>query len=85
MIFQVLGIYTFTKRVNVDDFEAKPRKTQGYSTVSHFNIVHVDCHLAAVRYAMHNLTSFDLFHARHSLLDLFPHVINVNSSLAYWF
>ena len=25
------------------------RKTMGFSTVSHFNLVHVDCHLAAVR------------------------------------
>jgi hypothetical protein len=23
---------------------------QGYCTVSHFNIVHYDCHMAAVRY-----------------------------------
>lgn len=46
---KVLGIYTFTKRVALDDFENKPRKQQGYSTVSHFNIVHYDCHLAAVR------------------------------------
>uniref|UniRef100_A0A2R5LN58 Putative e3 ubiquitin-protein ligase ubr4 n=1 Tax=Ornithodoros turicata TaxID=34597 RepID=A0A2R5LN58_9ACAR len=48
---KVLGIYTFTKRCNVDDYEAKPRKTPGYSTVTHFNIVHVDCHMAAVRHA----------------------------------
>ncbi|MGH0168045.1 UNVERIFIED_CONTAM: hypothetical protein FKN15_073672 [Acipenser sinensis] len=48
---KVLGIYTFTKRVAVEEFENKPRKQQGYSTVSHFNIVHYDCHLAAVRLA----------------------------------
>lgn len=48
--FQVLGIYTFTKRCNVEEYEAKPRKTLGYSTVTHFNVVHVDCHMAAVRY-----------------------------------
>lgn len=46
---KVLGIYTFTKRVALEEFENKPRKQQGYSTVSHFNIVHYDCHLAAVR------------------------------------
>lgn len=46
---KVLGIYTFTKRVNLEELESKPRKQQGYSTVSHFNIVHYDCHLAAVR------------------------------------
>lgn len=45
----MLGIYTFTKRVNQEEAELKPRKTQGYSTVSHFNIVHIDCHMAAVR------------------------------------
>ncbi|XP_077538894.1 E3 ubiquitin-protein ligase-like protein poe isoform X3 [Haemaphysalis longicornis] len=48
---KVLGIYTFTKRCNLEEFEAKPRKTPGYSTVTHFNIVHVDCHMAAVRHA----------------------------------
>ena len=25
------------------------RKTPGYSTVTHFNLVHVDCHMAALR------------------------------------
>lgn len=48
---KVLGIYTFTKRVALEEMENKPRKQQGYSTVSHFNIVHYDCHLAAVRCA----------------------------------
>ncbi|KAG8431951.1 hypothetical protein GDO86_019058 [Hymenochirus boettgeri] len=48
---KVLGIYTFTKRMNLEELENKPRKQQGYSTVSHFNIVHYDCHLAAVRLA----------------------------------
>ena len=48
---KVLGIYTFTKRVALEEMENKPRKQQGYSTVSHFNIVHSDCHLAAVRWA----------------------------------
>lgn len=48
---KVLGIYTFTKRVALEEMENKPRKQQGYSTVSHFNIVHYDCHLAAVRWA----------------------------------
>ncbi|XP_072282664.1 E3 ubiquitin-protein ligase UBR4 isoform X5 [Pyxicephalus adspersus] len=48
---KVLGIYTFTKRVSLEEAENKPRKQQGYSTVSHFNIVHYDCHLAAVRLA----------------------------------
>ncbi|UYV64027.1 UBR4, partial [Cordylochernes scorpioides] len=48
---KVLGIYTYTKRCNVEEFEAKPRKTPGYTTVTHFNVVHVDCHMAAVRHA----------------------------------
>uniref|UniRef100_A0A0K8SV35 E3 ubiquitin-protein ligase UBR4 n=4 Tax=Lygus hesperus TaxID=30085 RepID=A0A0K8SV35_LYGHE len=48
---KVLGVYTFTKRCNVEDFEAKPRKTVGYSTVTHFNVVHIDCHMSAVRLA----------------------------------
>lgn len=48
---KVLGIYTFTKRVNMDDFENKIRNTAGYITVSHFNVVHIDCHMSAVRLA----------------------------------
>lgn len=51
---KVLGIYTFTKRCNVEEFEIKPRKTVGYNTVTHFNIVHVDCHMSAVRYNTNN-------------------------------
>lgn len=80
----VLGVYTFTKRCNVDDFECvapaarsassptlgavasatsappgvgsgkaqqQQRKTPGYTTVTHFNVVHVDCHMSAVRLA----------------------------------
>lgn len=80
---QILGIYTYTRKVALDEFENKPRKTlvsvitfdpffsslwtvvfymllpwlrscvsvslQGYSTVSHFNVVHYDCHSAAVK------------------------------------
>lgn len=45
---KVLGIYTFTKRVHVDPFELK-RKTYGYTTVTHFNVVHIECHMAALR------------------------------------
>ncbi|KAL4218587.1 perineurial glial growth [Mactra antiquata] len=48
---KVLAIYTFTKRNNLDDYENKQRKTVGYTTVSHFNVIHVDCHTAAVRHA----------------------------------
>ncbi|KAH8352243.1 hypothetical protein KR084_002940 [Drosophila pseudotakahashii] len=46
---KVLGIYTFTKRCNVEEFELKSRKTIGYTTVTHFNVVHVDCHTSAIR------------------------------------
>ncbi|XP_013166692.1 PREDICTED: E3 ubiquitin-protein ligase UBR4 isoform X4 [Papilio xuthus] len=48
---KVLGIYTFTKRCPVEEFEVRARKTLGYTTVSHYNIVHVECHMAAVRLA----------------------------------
>ncbi|XP_041369615.1 E3 ubiquitin-protein ligase UBR4-like [Gigantopelta aegis] len=48
---KVLAVYTFTRRTNLDDFENKSRKTVGYTTVSHFNVIHVDCHAAAVRHA----------------------------------
>ncbi|KAG8222860.1 hypothetical protein J437_LFUL003505 [Ladona fulva] len=63
---KVLGVYTFTKRCPVEEYEtvgggsassapgsvsSKSRRTFGYSTVTHFNVVHVDCHMAAVRLA----------------------------------
>ena len=47
---QVLGIYTYTKCAPMEEFDTKARKSQGFSTVSHFNIVHYDCHVAAVRW-----------------------------------
>lgn len=46
---QVMGIYTFTKRCPLEDFEQKSRKTMGYTTVTHFNIVHTNCHMNAIR------------------------------------
>lgn len=46
---KVIGIYTFTKRCNIEDFELKTRKTMGYTTVTHFNVVHVDCHMSGIR------------------------------------
>jgi E3 ubiquitin-protein ligase UBR4 len=48
---QVMGIYTFTKRCPLEDFEisSKGRKTMGYTTVTHFNIVHTNCHMSAIR------------------------------------
>jgi E3 ubiquitin-protein ligase UBR4 len=48
---KVLGVYTFTKRCALEEEERKQRRSLGYSTVSHFNVVHVDCHMAAVRQA----------------------------------
>ncbi|KAJ6631770.1 Protein purity of essence [Pseudolycoriella hygida] len=48
---KVLGIYTFTKRTNIEEFEQKSRKTLGYTTVTHFNVVHIDCHMSAIRLA----------------------------------
>lgn len=46
---QVMGIYTFTKRYPLEEFEQKSRKTMGYTTVSHFNVVHTNCHMSAIR------------------------------------
>ena len=61
---KVLAIYTYTRPSNVDEFEfmhstshhghplstsSHHRRSMGYSTVTHFNLVHVDCHMAAVR------------------------------------
>lgn len=48
---QILCAYTFTKRCNVEEFElGKQYKTSGYSTVSFFNLIHLDCHHNALRY-----------------------------------
>ncbi len=52
---KVLAIYTFSKKVDIEPFEAqKTRKTAGYSTVTHFNIVHIDCHANAIRLSRTN-------------------------------
>jgi E3 ubiquitin-protein ligase UBR4 len=48
---KVLAIYTFTKKVDIEPFEAKTRKTAGYATVTHFNIIHIDCHTSAIKQA----------------------------------
>lgn len=40
-----------TSSPSVSGGAARSRKTLGYYTVSHFNVVHVECHLAAVRLA----------------------------------
>lgn len=48
---KVLGIYTFTKKCPLEPYETKTNKTMGYSTVTHFNIIHFDCHLSAVKHA----------------------------------
>jgi len=49
---KVLAIYTFSKKVDLEPvYEAKARKTIGYSTVTHFNLVHIDCHTNAIRSA----------------------------------
>ncbi|XP_059140958.1 E3 ubiquitin-protein ligase UBR4-like isoform X2 [Physella acuta] len=48
---KVLAIYTFSRRCNMEEYESKTRKSVGYSTVTHFNVIHVDCHTAAVRHA----------------------------------
>lgn len=52
LLLQVLAIYTHTVACPAEEFESvsgSHRRTMGYSTVSHFNLVHVDCHSAAVR------------------------------------
>ena len=55
---KVLAIYTFSRRCPLEAAELPPpgggqgvRRSMGFTTVSHFNLVHVDCHLAAVRQA----------------------------------
>ncbi|XP_065191781.1 E3 ubiquitin-protein ligase UBR4-like isoform X2 [Sycon ciliatum] len=48
---KILGIYTFSKRCQLDDSEGRSRKNMGYYTVSHFNVVHYECHMSAVRLA----------------------------------
>jgi hypothetical protein len=49
---KVLAIYIFSKKCELDPlYEAKARKTVGYTTVTHFNLVHIDCHTNAIRSA----------------------------------
>lgn len=46
---QVMGIYTFTKRCSLENFEQKSRKTMAYTFVTHFNIMYTNCHMNAIR------------------------------------
>ncbi|CAF2716025.1 unnamed protein product [Rotaria sp. Silwood2] len=48
---KVLAIYTFTKKIDIEPYEAKTRKTPGYATVTHFNIIHIECHTSAIKQA----------------------------------
>jgi E3 ubiquitin-protein ligase UBR4 len=48
---KALGMYTFTRRIVLDEFENKQRKTHGYTTVTHFNVVHYDCHYDAIKHS----------------------------------
>lgn len=47
---KVLAIYTFTKKCAVEEQEitSSSCKTIGWTTVTYFNLVHVECHLNAV-------------------------------------
>lgn len=58
---KVLGIYTYSKRVVLEELETKSRKQIGYSTVTHFNIIHVDCHISAIRLARGRDEWYDVF------------------------
>jgi len=52
---QILGIYTFTKKLRVPDTEMWIRgdplapTAQGFTTVTHFNCIHLHCHNAAAK------------------------------------
>ena len=70
---KVLAIYTFTRRCPLEETEKAMRKTMGFSTVSHFNLVHVECHMAAVR-------QVKLF---HYLITLICHHIFVFYSITF--
>lgn len=48
---KVLAVYTFTKKVDIEPAEPKARKTPGYATVTHFNIIHIECHTLAIKQA----------------------------------
>ena len=66
-VAQILCAYTFTKRCNVEEFElGKQYKTTGYSTVSFFNLIHLDCHHNALRYEFIGVQeSISSFHSIH--------------------
>ncbi|RMZ99744.1 E3 ubiquitin- ligase UBR4-like [Brachionus plicatilis] len=46
---KLLAIYTFSKKCELEPYENKARKTVGFSTVTHFNLVHAECHTNAIR------------------------------------
>ena len=47
----VLGIYVFMKRVEIEPFEREARKRMGHSTVTYFILMHFECHQSAIRNA----------------------------------
>lgn len=46
---KVMGIYTFSKKCALSEFTE--HKMYSHSTVTHFNIVHLECHISAIRQA----------------------------------
>ncbi|CAF3661001.1 unnamed protein product [Rotaria sp. Silwood1] len=38
----------YHNKIDIESFEAKTRKTPDYATVTHFNIIHIECHTSAV-------------------------------------
>lgn len=47
---QVLGVYTFSKRITLPTVPTiKHRRETGFTTVTHFNIIHIQCHTEATK------------------------------------
>ncbi|CAF1382780.1 unnamed protein product [Rotaria sordida] len=42
---------SFTKKVYIQPYEAKRRKTSGYVSVTDFNIIDIECHRSAIKQA----------------------------------
>ncbi|CAF1353706.1 unnamed protein product [Rotaria sordida] len=52
MLRLLIGLsYGFTKKVYIQPYEAKRRKTSGYVSVTDFNIIDIECHRSAIKQA----------------------------------
>ena len=67
---QILGVYTFTRKVTLDEFETKPRKTSVRTILVHSSGVHL--HVCLVIVSVYVYDSTDRLSRNYRGMPLFP-------------